>query len=189
MKKLKFIALGIASTAFIASCSKDDSAPQIINQEEVITDVSLSFSNEAEEVSTYTFTDPQYRDENYIAPIISLEKGKTYQVEANFYNKSNPNEIEVLTEEILEERDDHFITYAFTEVNVDLSRTDGPLSTDSNGVQIGLSTQWLAASAGNGAVIVKLIHQPTEKITTPAEGLFSGGETDAQVSFEVKVTE
>ena len=188
MKNLKFIALCITATAFITSCSSDDSAPKVINEEEVITDVSLSFSNEAGEITTYTFTDPQYRDENYVAPLISLISGEAYQVEANFYNKSNPGDPELLTEEIQEERDDHFLTYAFTEVNVDLSRTDGSLSTDNNGIQIGLSTQWLAGSTGNGAVTLKLIHQATEKVTTPAEGSFSGGETDVQVSFDMEVS-
>lgn len=189
MKKLKFIALYILVVASIFSCSSDDSTPKVINQEEVITDVSLSFSNEAGEVFIYSFTDPQYRAEDYVAPVISLESGKTYQVEANFYNISNPEEPELLTEEIQEERDDHFLTYDFTEVHVDLSRTDGPLSTDSDGVQIGLSTQWIAGEAGNGTLILKLIHQATEKITTPAEGSFTGGETDVQVIFEIEISE
>ncbi|MDT0294080.1 hypothetical protein ACFQ3R_06140 [Mesonia ostreae] len=189
MRNLKFIALSIVTSAFIASCSSDDSAPQIINQEEVITDVSLSFINESGGVSIYSYTDPQYRAEDYVAPVISLESGKTYQVEANFYNISNPEEPELLTEEIQEERDDHFLTYAFTEINVDLSRTDGPLSTDTNGIQIGLSTQWQVGEPGDGTLTLRLIHQATEKITTPAEGSFTGGETDAQVSFEVEVIE
>ncbi|MDR6299745.1 hypothetical protein [Mesonia maritima] len=188
MKNLKFMALFLAAVPFISSCSDDDDgSPEIINEEEVITDVSLTFTNESGDETTYTYTDPQYRDENYVAPTIQLTSGETYQVEANFYNNSNPNDPEVITEEIMEERDDHFLTYDFVDAEINLTRTDGEQSTDSDGIKIGLSTQWIAGSAENGEVVVSLIHQPTEKITNPAEGSFTGGETDAQVTFALEI--
>ena len=188
MKNLKFIALFLAAMPLIISCSDDDdSTPEIINEEEVITDVTLTFTDGNGEETTYTFTDPQYRDENYVVPTIQLMSGETYQVETNFYNNSNPNDPEVITEEVIEEKDEHFVTYGFQNLAIDITRTDGASTTDSEGVQIGLSTQWIAGNPSSGDVIVSLIHQPTEKITDPAEGSYTGGETDVQVTFDVEI--
>jgi len=188
MKNFKILALFLVIAPFISSCSSDDdNTPPVINEEEVITDVTLTFTNGSEETTTYTFTDPQFRDENYIAPVITLTSGETYQVETNFFNNSDPNDPEVITEEIEEERDDHFLTYGFTTDEVVLTRTDGALSTDSDGIQIGLSTQWVAGNPVSGDVVVSLIHQPTEKNTDPAEGSVTGGETDVEVTFDLEI--
>jgi hypothetical protein len=188
MKKFKILALFLAIVPFISSCSSDDdNTPAVINEEEVITDVTLTFTNATEGTATYTFTDPQFRDENYVAPVISLTSGETYQVEANFFNNSDPSAPEIITEEIEEERDDHFLTYGFTTDEVALTRTDGATSTDSDGIQIGLSTQWIAGNATSGSVVVSLIHQPTVKSTDPAEGSVTGGETDVEVTFDLEI--
>jgi len=188
MKNLKILALFLAIAPFISSCSSDDdSSPSVINEEEVITDVTLTFTNATEGTTTYTFTDPQFRDENYVAPVITLTSGETYQVEAGFFNNSDPSDPEVITEEIEEERNDHFLTYGFTTDEIELTRTDDATSTDSDGIQIGLSTQWVAGNTGSGDVVVSLIHQPTEKNTDPAEGSVTGGETDVEVTFDLEI--
>lgn len=188
MKNLKFITLLLITLISVTSCSSDDdSAPEIINEEEVITDVTLTFTDANSNATTYTFTDPQYRDENYVAPTILLASGETYQVETNFYNNSDPNDPEAITEEVMEERDDHFLTYGFVDSDISLTRTDGAMSTDSNGIQIGLSTQWVAGAAGNGEAIVSLIHKPESKDTSNPNGAVVGGETDVQVSFDVEI--
>jgi len=182
------LALFLAIVPFISSCSSDDdNTPEIINEEEVITDVTLTFTNAAEGSVTYTYTDEQYRDDSYVAPVISLTSGETYEVETNFYNNSDPEDPELVTEEVEEESDDHFLTYGFSNADVELTRTDSAISTDSDGVQIGLSTEWVAGAAGTGSVLVSLVHQPTEKITEPADGAVVGGETDAAVTFELEI--
>ena len=187
MKNLKILALFLAIVPFVSSCSSDDDSPEIINEEEVITDVTLTFTNATEGTVTYTYTDEQYRDDSYVTPVISLTSGETYEVEANFYNNSDPDDSELITEEIEEEKDDHFLTYGFSDAEVEFTRTDGDISTDSDGIQIGLSTQWIAGTAGTGDVVVSLIHQPTEKITDPEEGSVVGGETDAEVTFSLEI--
>lgn len=186
MKNLKLLALFITAIAF-TSCSDDDDAPEVINEEEVITDVTLTFTNESNEETTYTFTDPQYRDENYVEPVILLNEGEIYQVETNFYNNSNPQDPELITTEVQEERDDHFVTYSFSEASIDLNRTDSEASTDSNGVQIGLFTEWITTETSSGEVMVRLIHQPESKDTSDGYGSFTGGETDVEVSFDVEI--
>ncbi|SHI69060.1 hypothetical protein SAMN04488096_103336 [Mesonia phycicola] len=187
MKHLKLLALFLAIVPFISSCSSDDDSPEIINEEEVITDVTLTFTNSTEGSVTYTYTDPQYRDDSYVAPVISLTSGETYEVETNFYNNSDPEDPELITEEVEEESDDHFLTYGFSDVDIEFTRTDGANSTDSDGVQIGLSTEWVAGTTGTGSVLVSLVHQPTEKITDPEEGAVVGGETDAAVTFDLEI--
>lgn len=188
MKNLKYSLLFLVSVLGLTSCSNDDdSAPEAVNETEVITNVTLTFTDDAGTSKTYTYTNPRYRDDSYTAPNIQLESGKTYQVMANFYDKSDPDNPEVKTNEIIEEKDDHFLEYRFTNVNIGLSRTDGDETTDSNGVQIGLHTQWVAGDAGNGTVQVTLVHQPETKDPSDPIGNHTGGETDAQVAFDLTI--
>ncbi|WP_417885469.1 hypothetical protein [Zunongwangia sp.] len=188
MKKLKFLSIFLFTSVLLTSCSDDDdNIPEPVNEEEVITDVTLTFTNKAGEETVYTYTDPQYRDNSYTAPVIMLNSGETYDVEANFYNNSNPNDPEVVTEEITEEKNDHFLVYNFDAAEINLTRTDGAKTTDDNNVQIGLFTKWVAGDAAIGTAQVSLIHQPTNKDTTDPNGSYTGGETDAEVSFAVEI--
>lgn len=188
MKSLKFLSVFFIAGLSLTACSDDDdNTPEPVNEEEVITDVSLTFTNDEGQETTYTFTDPQFRDDSYVAPVISLTEGETYQVEADFFNNSNPQDPEVITEEIQEEADDHFLIYQFNNATVDLMRTDGAASTDSNGIQIGLSTVWTATATSNGSVVVSLIHEAETKDTSDGYGSFTGGGTDAEVSFDLEI--
>lgn len=186
MKTIPFTLFSLLFLTLITSCSDDD-APEIINEEEVITDVTLTFVNEANETQTYTYTDPSYRDENYQEPVIMLKPGSTYQVELQFFNKSNPQDIEDITNEVREERNDHFVTYAFGQVAVDLTRNDSASGIDAAGIPIGLNTIWETQTAGNGTLVVKLIHEPTLKDVTNPMGSFTGGETDVEVAFQIQI--
>ena len=85
----------IFSILFIAqSCSKDD--PEEIHEHEEINRVSLTFS-EGSNSQTVTW------DEGSTIPTINIDANKTYQVGFYVYNASNPNDVENVTTEIIEE--------------------------------------------------------------------------------------
>lgn len=183
IKSLLYIGLII----ICSSCLNDDDIPKQVNETEVITDVDLIFKDENGNESTYTYTDPKYRTEDYQDPVINLTIQSTYQVNVVFWDRSNPDDIEDVTEEVMDEKDDHFVEYRFYENAIDLVRTDEEESTDIDGIQIGLSTQWTTTEAGEGAVQVTLIHKPEVKETEDPMGDHTGGETDAEVTFDLEV--
>lgn len=171
----------------LISCSEDNDIPKPVNQHEVISDVTLSFTDAKGETATYTYTDPRYREQDYTTPVIQLDTGEVYQVSVKFLDKTDPAHVEDITAEVIEEKDDHFVEYGFTSVQLDLIRTDNAETTDSNGVQIGIHTQWTPLEAGQGQVQVTLIHQPESKDTSNPNGDHTGGETDAQVRFDLVI--
>lgn len=188
MKTINYSIIFFIAAFSLTSCTRDDdNPPKVVNESEVITDVTLTFKDDAGTSKIYTYTNPLYRDDDYIEPLIQLEQDKTYQVMADFYDKSDPDNPEVQTEEITEEKDDHFLEYQFTDVNIGLTRTDPAETTDNNGVQIGLHTQWVAEQAGTGKVQVTLIHQPETKETNNPNGNHTGGETDVEVLFDLNI--
>ncbi len=187
MKTIKILSILFISVLSFTACSSDDDLPQVINEEEVITDVSLEITNATGETAVYTFTDPQYRDETYVSPVILLEENATYMVEARFYNKSNPNNPEDITAEIKEERNAHFVTYAFANANVDLERTDGADAIDSDGIPIGISTKWTTNATASGEMVVRLIHEAEVKDITNPNGSVVGGETDVEAIFDLEI--
>lgn len=187
MKTIKILSILFLNTLVFTACSSDDDLPEVINEEEVLTDVSLEITNATGETTTYTFTDPQYRDESYVSPVILLEENATYTVEARFYNKSNPNSPEDITAEIKEERNAHFVTYAFANANVNLERIDGADATDSDGIPIGISTQWTTSATASGEVVVRLIHEAEVKDITNPNGTTVGGETDVEAIFDLEI--
>src|SRR5699024_5112158 len=143
MKTLKFISSLMIIALLFVSCDTDKiDHPEPVNQTEVISDVTLSFTDEDGQSATYTYTDPKYQSNDYEDPVIHLEVGKTYTVKTEFFNKSNPDDIENVTEEVTEEKNDHFLEFRFFDADVTLSRIDGEETTDDNGIQIGLFTKW-----------------------------------------------
>ena len=93
------------------------------------------------------------------------------------------NESEVpaenLTEQIIEEADEHQFFYQFSE---GLDMTSQYSDQDSNGNPVGVQFTLVTGSAGSGDFTVELRHQPMK----PNNGLDdAGGETDIQISFPV----
>jgi len=187
-KNFKIAAIAIIAAVAFSACSDDDDGnPEPVNESEVITDVTLTFTGEDGSSEIYTFKGPQYRGDNYVDPVIDLTSNEVYNVEANFFDRSNPDDPETITSEVMEESDAHFLEYDFNGVDIELTRTDGEMSTDSDGVQIGLSTEWVAQSASEGQVTVTLIHEASSKDTSNPNGDHEGGETDAMVDFGLNV--
>src|SRR5699024_3111355 len=130
-KTVLFLCIGFIGLT-MTSCLNDDDIPKQVNETEVISDVSLVFTDAQNQQQTFTYTDPKYRSEDYEDPLIKLKVDKTYDVSVHFYNKSNPDDVEDVTEEVIDERDDHFVEYRFYGADIDLRRTDTDESTDSH---------------------------------------------------------
>lgn len=188
MKKLKLIIPISFFCLLLTSCSMDDITPKQVNETEVISDVTLTFTDANGNQKDYTYTDPKYRKTDYEDPIITLKPNQHYDVSVQFYNKSNPDDIEDVTEEVTEEKNDHFVEYRFNDAQVSLTRTDTEETTDQNGIKIGLFTEWDTGDTSTGSVQITLIHKPEIKNTDNPDGNHTGGETDAQVIFDLDIS-
>ena len=165
----------LLSGALLTACSDDDEAPEAENEEEVITDVTLTFTNTADatDVVTAAAQDPdgagvqplEIRDE------ITLTSGATYTLELEVLNKLDPDDPEDIGEEIAEEDDEHQFFFAFTDDAFSDPDGDGNIDDssgsinyndeDENGNPVGLSTTWTAGDAlSDGSFRIILQHQP-----------------------------
>ena len=191
-------------TLFIISCSKSE--PAVVHEHEVFTRVVLEIKPESmTNYTKYTFEveghddhghddhgdddhgdddhgDDDHGDEHMA---IELNTDTTYNVGIFFYNDSDPDNIEDVTLEVIEEADAHQVFYEMTEIP-GFSIAAAPDDTkDSNGNPLFLKTTWTTTSETSGDVKAYLIHEPTSK-TGSARADF-GGATDVEIEFEVHI--
>ena len=191
-------------TLFIISCSKNE--PAVVHEHEVFTRVVIEIKEESmTNYTKYTFEveghddhgdddhgdddhgdddhgDDDHGDEHMA---IELNTDTTYNVGIFFYNDSDPDNIEDVTLEVIEEADAHQVFYEMTEIP-GFSIAAAPDDTkDSNGNPLFLKTTWTTTSETSGDVKAYLIHEPTSK-TGSARADF-GGATDVEIEFEVHI--
>jgi len=183
MKNLKLSTL-IASLILLFSCSFDDE-PILINEEELITTVTVTLTNGADEV---TLTSKDFDGDGPEAPIVNISgnliANSTYTGTVAFLNELE-NPVENITEEVLEEGAEHQVFYQLTNSLGSFTYTDS----DANGAPIGVSFTLTTNDAGNGILSVVLKHEPNKAGTGVASGYITnaGGETDVEVQFSVVV--
>ena len=102
-----------------------------------------------------------------------------------FYNDSDPDNIEDVTLEIIEEADVHQVFYEMTEIPGFSIAAASDDTKDSNGNPLFLKTNWTTTSETSGDVMAYLIHEPTSK--TGSTRADFGGAIDVQIEFEVHV--
>ena len=178
MKKY-FSTLALPLLAFLfvfTSCKKDD--PEEVHEEEEINRVVLSITDAAATQQTYTW------NEGETTPSITLNANAAYQVSVSFYDASDASDIENITEEVIEEADEHFVYFETAGANLTIASASTD-TTDSNNIPINLNTEWTSAAASSGSVRVYLIHEPTTKSGSSRTDF--GGETDVEVNFPVTV--
>ncbi len=177
----------------LASCGDDDEPP-MVNPEEEITRVELTFTNTADPSdvvsAVWLDADGDGGQDPTIEPIV-LDGNKTYDMDILFTNtlETPPEDI---TEEVEEEADEHMIFFAFTDNifsdpagNGNADNRDDAVNyndQDSNGFPLGLSTTWSTDAADQGTFRVILKHQPDIKSATSTS---ADGETDVDVTYDL----
>ena len=181
MKTISKLFLSIlCAVVLLASCKKADDPAPAANEEEVITDLTLTFTNKANssEQITMTFSDPDGADgptsgtTNISGP---LSASATYDVTFKVENKSGST-VENVTEEVQEEGAEHQVFFTTTGT----LQFQGYTDKDANGNPIGITSTFSTGIAGSATLKVTLKHQPGVKTATST---VADGETDIEVDF------
>jgi hypothetical protein len=187
--------------AFLLVISCDKGEPVVVHEHEVFTRVVLEVKKDGEtNFKKYTFEveghddhghddhgdddhgDDDHGDEH---TEVELDTNSTYHVGIFFYNDSDPDNIEDVTLEVIEEADAHQVFYEMTEISGFSIAAASDDTKDSNGNPLFLKTSWTTASETSGDVMAYLIHEPSSK-TGSARADF-GGATDVEIEFEVHI--
>lgn len=174
------------------------------NEEELINRVELSFTSSAGDTFSAVWDDP-LGDGNPTTDGVELVSGESYAVSVAFLNTlSDPPED--ITEEILEEADEHQVFITGAAIVGPASQDSGAAlvehayaDADSDGLPLGLENTWDVIAEGDGDFTVTLRHLPVEDdqvsklpdlAETVAQDGFGGipGDTDVQVSFSLAVS-
>ena len=190
--------------ALLSACEDDDEAPAEENEEEVITDVTLTFTNtaDASDVVTASAEDP---DGAGVQPLaiqdeITLTSGATYTLSLEILNALNSDDPEDIGEEIEEEDDEHQFFFAFSDGAFSAPDGDGNVDDsgdpinyndeDVNGNPVGLSTTWTAGDVlEDGSFRIILQHQPPvdeQPVKTATSGV-EVGDADFDLDFVLNV--
>lgn len=181
MKKFINITLVLLVSLFIFSCrNDDDTIPEDIHEHEEIGKVILTLTNKADASDVQTV--------NVIGGVpdghFHFHQGDTYVATLDFQVAHEDHYHS--SEEIVEEKDHHFITYAIAGADINVIRAaDDVVRTD--GQKLGLKTEWKINSVSDAAVNIKLVHGPTSvnqnyPSATNQLGQTTGGESDVDIT-------
>ncbi len=177
---LKFILPLFAVTTLITSCKKDTDEP---NEEELITTVTLTFTEVGGAGATSTFIFRDLDGDGGAAPTvfndIVLAPSKTYNMSITLTNEAK-SPAEDITAEVGAEAGDHQFYFAPTGANVTITN----LNNDSGGLPLGLTSTWTTGALSNGTVKITLKHKPGIKA---AGDPVTKGDTDIELNWNVRV--
>ena len=184
----------------ILSCSKD-SDPDPVHEEEVITLVTLEVTKVgSSDTKKYNFEveghdhgdedheeeEEDHDDHEGEHTEIELDANSSYNVSMMIYNDTDPNNIEDVTPEIIDEADEHQVFYAITDELTGFSISSASNDTkDSEGYPLFIKTTWTTTGETSGDVVGYLFHEPTSKTGSTRNDF--GGAVDFEIEFEVHV--
>jgi len=166
----------LTALLLFVQCKKD--TPEEINEEEVINRVTITLTNSQNTPVVYTW------NEGETIPTLSLTADEVYQASIAFFDASDPAEVENITEEVVEEADEHYVFFEVVSANLTIVSA-GNDTVDSEGVSINVSTQWTAGAASSGVIRIYLVHEPTTKSGSTRNDL--GGSSDVELDFPVEI--
>jgi len=185
--------------SWVTNVANDADAPACENEEEVIDKITLTFTPTAGgDPIVAIAADPDGPGPlDLTVEDVALNESTEYQLSITL---ENTIEGENITAEISEEDEDHLFLFAFGEALFESPDGDGNIDNrtdpvnyndqDSNGLPVGLSTNWTTACTAEGNVTdvfrVVLKHQPGEKSAN--SGIEIGG-TDVDISWNVTVVD
>ena len=187
----------LSSVLLFISCDKDDT-PDAENEIEVFTKAVIVVTNLSDDSSeTYNFEVEEHDHEHSVIvqaqedeeghgdhTEIELESDSEYKFEITFLNDSDPNNVIDMTEEVIEEKDEHLVFYELIGDGISYDTTSGD-TLDSELNALNLVTKWTTTAATVVDVEAYLIHQPTSKTGTTRDDF--GGATDVEIEFEAHV--
>jgi hypothetical protein len=186
MKTLKLVPMALVALFALNSCSNDDNA-QPVNEEEVITTVTLTLIPEVGGTPVI-LTSRDLDGDGPNAPVITstgnFTVSTTYNGTVSLLNELT-TPVDNISVEVEEEGDEHQFFF-----NAPAVGTFAYTDQDVNGRPIGLEFTFTAsANAQSGNLTVILKHEPNKTAEGVAAGNIAnaGGETDLQVSFPVIV--
>jgi len=188
MKTTKFLfktMLCLALVTSFTSCSDDDD-PAPVNEEELITNLTLTFTNTANSADVVSMSSvaPDGLEDGMSTEIVSgtFTSGATYALTIGITNASESPAEDVLNGDIIPEADEHFFAYAVSGLNFTMSRdasdVDGP-----DGSKLGVNTTWVAGAASTGNLQIRLIHEPSSVDDSDEFGSATGGSEDFNITF------
>jgi hypothetical protein len=183
MKKVKFLATAIFATLLFVSCSSDDDTPVEVNEEEVITTLTVTLAPNGGGTAIIL----QTRDldgDGPNAPVVTvsgnLATGVTYNGAIVLLNET-VNPPENITVEVEEEAGEHQFFYT---LGGGLDVTTAYSNFDTDGNPLGTQFTLTAGAASSGTLTFTLRHEPTKPNTGLGD---AGGETDIAATFNVTV--
>ncbi|MDC6364575.1 MULTISPECIES: type 1 periplasmic binding fold superfamily protein [Flavobacteriaceae] len=195
MKTIKFLAAFVITSLVFVSCSSDDNSPEPVNEEEVITTMTVTLQPTSG--TTITLQSRDLDGDGPNAPTITvsgnLAANTTYTGSVALLNETE-TPAEDVNEEIEGEADVHQF---FFEVGTGLNATTDYADDESDYVSeetgenftttnpVGLAFTLTTSDAGSGNFTVTLRHEPKK----PNDGSLSdaGGETDITQTFSLTV--
>ena len=186
MKNQKLILMAFIFAGLLTSCSDDDSNPEPINEEEVITTMTVTLTDPDGTSKQFQVTDDDGEGPN--APQFSaddLDANTVYSGQVEFLNELE-NPPEDITEEVAEEDLDHQVFYVPSDgLNIDVQYEDQ----DPNGNPVGLEFTLITADTSSGSLTVSLVHEGDKDAAGVSDGdpTNAGGETDIEATFDVVI--
>ena len=180
---MKFLSTAIFASALIFSCSSDDdSTPEPVLEEEVITTMTITLTADGQADVILQTQDLDGDGPNLPVVTVSgdLSENTMYSGSIVLLNETE-DPAENITEEIEEEALEHQFFYTIGNgLNAETDYNDA----DSDGNPIGLDFVLSTNSVSSGSITFTLRHEPTK----PNIGIEdAGGETDIEATFDIAI--
>lgn len=182
MKKVKFLATAIFATLLFVSCSSDDDTPEPVNEEEVITTLTVTLIPNGGG-SPVTLQTRDLDGDGPNPPVVTtgnLATGVTYNGSIVLLNETE-EPAENITLEVEEEDDEHQFFYT---ISGGLDATTEYSNFDGDGNPLGTQFTLTAGAVSSGTLTFTLRHEPMKPNTGLGD---AGGETDISAPFNVSV--
>ncbi len=184
MKKVKFLSTVLFVSLLFTACSKDDNNPDLVNESEVITTMTVTLTPDGGGTPIILLSRDLDGD-GPNAPVLTvsgnLVAGTTYNGSIVMLNET-VNPAENTTLEVLEENTDHQFFYVS---NGNLDVTTDYSNFDDNNNPLGTEFTLTAGAASSGSLTITLRHEPKK----PNDGTLAdaSGETDFTASFNITI--
>ncbi|MGK0487804.1 MAG: hypothetical protein ACJAXB_000985 [Candidatus Endobugula sp.] len=185
----KFPSFVILLFAFITIIGCDSDDPEPVNEEELITTLTVTFVDRGDSnetiVATFTDLDGPGGNDPVITDPVTLQANRSYSVVVAFLNETE-SPAENITEEVSEESDEHQVFFVPSSgLNFSYLYSDK----DANDLPLGLLGFVNIGEASTGTLEIALIHEPVKTAQGVADGdpTNAGGETDINVSFNLVI--